>query len=82
MAVIGRCLNCGSSLSRDESGRIRSLNPEPGCPCADPPKDRYTIDKPMGTDTWFLWDGDPLAGEVVATGSVERVVRELWARLA
>jgi hypothetical protein len=81
MAVIGKCLNCGSSLSRDESGRIRSLNPEPGCPCADPPKDRYTIDKPMGSlHTWYLWDGDPDTGVVIATGDLSRVLRVLEER--
>jgi hypothetical protein len=77
MGEIGTCIYCGSSMWRDDYGRVHARNPEPGCLCSARPQDRYTVDKPLGVDTWFLWEGDPEVGEVVATGSLKDVCRKL-----
>ena len=79
MATEGYCVYCGAQMWRDSFGRVHARNPEPGCPCSMR-EDRYTVDRPMGGDTWYLWDGDPDTGEVVATGDLSRVLKVLEER--
>ena len=82
MATEGYCVYCGAEMYRDSNGKLHSRNPEPGCPCALPThfSRRWTVDREADTDTWFLWDGTPEDGEVIATGDLSHILKEMEVR--
>jgi hypothetical protein len=69
-------------MYRDGEGRLHARNPAPGCPCALPPERTYTIDRMADGETWYAWEGTPSAGDVIATGPLDKVLRAVEQREA
>lgn len=75
MSTAGYCVDCGASMWRDGDGKLHARNPAPGCQCSLPPQAVFTIDRPADSEIWYAWRGDQWSGDVIATGSLSRVLQ-------